>query len=334
MCQYKVRDEETVYNDAGIPIFQVRVRTDWNSALGGHDPCRQTKNPSDGLCSLATPQPPHHDFHHPNQQLDLLPYAILGGGCSGIVYLVPPDRVAKCPNAGSISRGEVEHERRVYETLGTHPRILRFLGPLEEIGHLSFEHHARGTLRRVLMHEQLAECEPLNREKWARQLIQGIVYIHSRDVVHGDVSAANVLITREDELVFCDFAGSVLRGERRHLGGCELRCSRPGKDVKSPPGVQDDLFALGSVLYELYTGSRPYEGVADDEVVRLYCQGVFPVTKHVPIGGVVLSCWTGGYGSGAAVLLALEEAVAIQGRKLQPGHISLNPMEGASIRSG
>jgi len=28
MCQYKVREEETVYRDAGIPIFQVRLRKD------------------------------------------------------------------------------------------------------------------------------------------------------------------------------------------------------------------------------------------------------------------------------------------------------------------
>ena len=106
MCQYKVRGEETVYSDAGIPVFQVRVRTDWNPALGGHDPCRQAKNPVDGLCSLAALQPLNHNFYdpNPNQQIILLPNAILGGGCSGIVYFVPPDRVAKCPNAGSISK--------------------------------------------------------------------------------------------------------------------------------------------------------------------------------------------------------------------------------------
>lgn len=53
--QYKVRGEETIYDDDGIPISQVRERTDWNPALGGRDPCGQAKNPDDGLCSLATP---------------------------------------------------------------------------------------------------------------------------------------------------------------------------------------------------------------------------------------------------------------------------------------
>jgi len=61
-------------------------------------------NPTDGLCSLATLQPLHHNFHDPNQPIYLLSNAALCGGCSGIVYFVPPDRVAKCPNAGSISK--------------------------------------------------------------------------------------------------------------------------------------------------------------------------------------------------------------------------------------
>src|SRR4051794_40069564 len=135
-------------------------------------PVARPKTPQTGS-ALATLQPLHHNFHDPNQPSHLLPNAILGGGCSGIVYFVPPDRVAKCPNAGSISRGEVEHERRVYEALGTHRRILRFLGPLEGTGHLSFEYHARSTLRRVLLREQHAERD-CSRKKWARQLIQGV----------------------------------------------------------------------------------------------------------------------------------------------------------------
>jgi hypothetical protein len=50
-----------------------------------------------------------------------------------------------------------KHERRVFEVLGTHRRILRFLSPLEGTGHLSFKYHERGTLQRVLLREQRAE---------------------------------------------------------------------------------------------------------------------------------------------------------------------------------
>ena len=138
----------------------------------------------------------------------------------GIVYLVPPCRVAKCPNARSISRGEVEHEQYVYEALGSHPRILRFLGPLEGGDGSSIVRGPRARYATARSDARAARAPAVeeweNRERrWARQLIQGLVYIHSRDVMHGDVSAANVLVTDEDELVFCDFAGSVLRGKTR-----------------------------------------------------------------------------------------------------------------------
>lgn len=98
-----------------------------------------------------------------------------------------------------------------------------------------------------------------------------MAYIYSRDVVYSDISAVNVLAKSEYELVFCNFTGLVLRGKRGYLGGCKLRCSRPGKDVRVLPGVKDNIFTLGSVLYKLYTGGRLYKGIGDNEVVFLYC---------------------------------------------------------------
>jgi len=113
--------------------------------------------------------------------------------------------------------------------------------------------------------------------------------------------------------VFCDFAGAALRGERGYVDGYEVRCSRPAMDTRLPPTVQDNLFALGLVLYELGPGGRPYEGVEDEKVVRLYGRGMFAWTESTPRRSVVMKCWTGGYESASAVMLDLEKVLAAQG---------------------
>ncbi|KAK0721133.1 hypothetical protein B0H67DRAFT_663839, partial [Lasiosphaeris hirsuta] len=110
-----------------------------------------------------------------------------------------------------------------------------------------------------------------------------------------------------------DFAGSALRGERGYIAGYEARCSRLGKSPRLPPIVQDDLFALGSVLYELYTGCRPYDEIGDEEIARLYSRGVFPRTDHIPARSVVSRCWTGRYESAAIVMSDFEKVLTAQG---------------------
>ena len=54
--------------------------------------------------------------------------------------------------------------------------------------------------------------------------------------------------------------------------------------------VQDDLFSLGSILYELSKGSVPYATLKDKDVVRLYSVKKFPPVSNLPIGKIIANC--------------------------------------------
>ena len=69
-----------------------------------------------------------------------------------------------------------------------------------------------------------------------------------------------------------DFAGSSVNGSVATVD-YELRSKAPGTDE---PDERSDIFALGSAIYEMVTGARPYEDKTWREVHGLYKRWQFP----------------------------------------------------------
>jgi hypothetical protein len=64
----------------------------------------------------------------------------------------------------------------------------------------------------------------------------------------------------------------------------------------------DDIFAFGSICYEIITGGPPYAEL-DDEYVKLqFSQGAFPKTEELSLGHVIRNCWEGHFMSFEAIL--------------------------------
>lgn len=80
----------------------------------------------------------------PKNHLDFI-----GGGASSIINFLPPDRVLKF--AHDKLPQDAEHERKVLEVLGPHPRIVRYFGMWKEKNRsVVLEYHPQGCLRQVL----------------------------------------------------------------------------------------------------------------------------------------------------------------------------------------
>ncbi len=220
------------------------------------------------------------------------PYNI-GSGSSSVVFRISSDRVIKCARLDQCQ--EIEHEHRVLERLDRHPLIVKSFG-LQREGVLSLEYHPQ-TLRQFV---RSGSVIPLM--EWAVKITTSVVYIHSKRVIHFDLSTRNILVKASGGLALCDFAGSSLDGEGPAGLGTEgeLRFSSPnrGRDAT----IQDDIFAMGSVFYELSTKAVPYTDRADEEVISLYCGQKFPPTNHLALGVVIAKCWKGSYSNAEQVL--------------------------------
>ena len=102
----------------------------------------------------------------------------------------------------------------------------------------------------------------------ARQLCAGLAAAHERGVLHRDLKPANVMIDGNGQVRITDFGLAAIAGQID-----EVRVGTPaymapeqlsGKGVS----VQSDLYALGLILYEVFTGRRAYTAQNVAELVR------------------------------------------------------------------
>ncbi len=122
-----------------------------------------------------------------------------------------------------------------------------------------------------------------------RQLCDAVQYFHNHGVVHRDIKPPNIMITesggqRHTKLV--DF-GIV------HVAKSELTTAQtqPGTFSYMSPeqlsneevGTGSDLFSVGIVLYEMFTGRHPFDAPSDPLTVSLILkEDPVPMKQHLP----------------------------------------------------
>jgi hypothetical protein len=95
----------------------------------------------------------------------------------------------------------------------------------------------------------------------ARQICSGLSAAHEMGVVHRDLKPANIMLDGRGRVRITDFGLSGLADEigRDEQSGTPAYMA-PEQLNGSPATPESDMYALGLVLYEVFTGKRPFEG--------------------------------------------------------------------------
>ncbi len=134
-------------------------------------------------------------------------------------------------------------------------------GDRADVAYLVMPYISGGTLRDVLDREgTLALPKALN---YLEQLAVGLDFAHARGIVHQGIKPSNILLTPEERLLLTDFGIGKLslgqqEGQLTKMAAIEYRA--PEQLLGEPVDGRADLYSLGVLLYQMVTGTTPFQG--------------------------------------------------------------------------
>jgi serine/threonine protein kinase len=107
--------------------------------------------------------------------------------------------------------------------------------------------------------------------EFARKLCAAVAAAHAQGVLHRDLKPANIMIDARGELRVTDFGLAAIAAQ---LQGDEIRHGTPAymapeQLTGTEVSAQSDLYAVGLILYEMFTGKLPLQADSIVEITRL-----------------------------------------------------------------
>jgi predicted Ser/Thr protein kinase len=232
--------------------------------------------------------------------------SLLGTGGMGEVYRATdlrlgqpvalkflPEETASDPKTLARFHTEVRIARQV-----AHPNVCRVydIGEVEGLQYISMEYVDGEDLHSLL--RRIGRLPSDKALEIARKLCAGLAAAHDKGVLHRDLKPANIMIDGRGHVLITDFGLAGIMGQ---IEGVEARNGTPGYMAPeqlsgTEVSAQSDIYALGVVLYEMFTGKRPFNASTRAELIKLAEQGTPPTPRSIvkdidpAVEGVILRC--------------------------------------------
>ncbi|KAI4153037.1 MAG: hypothetical protein LQ340_002545 [Diploschistes diacapsis] len=227
--------------------------------------------------------------------------AYVGGGTFGSVYaavnldsgqaMAVKEIRLQDPQLIPTIAQQIRDEMGVLEVLD-HPNIVAYFGI--EVHRdkvcIFMEYCSGGSLANLLEHGRIEDETVI--QVYALQMLEGLAYLHSSNIIHRDIKPENILLDHNGIIKYVDFGaakiiarqGKTLAADPHNHGGPQARVPNKQKSMTGTPmymspevirgqneGRQGavDIWSLGCVILEMASGRRPW-ATLDNEWAIMY----------------------------------------------------------------
>ncbi|XP_002163720.3 serine/threonine-protein kinase ULK4 isoform X1 [Hydra vulgaris] len=177
-------------------------------------------------------------------------------------------------------RNQLQNSVRISHQLN-HPNIVHFYEWYETSNHfwLVVELCTGGSLQTVLQQDIVLPEKTI--KSFGKDLVSGLLYLHSLDIVYCDLSPQKIILDSNGTLKYSNFSLSCLRGE-----DFDETIKMSSVSYKAPEvidghlvSLEADLWSLGCLLYQMFTGNTPFHASSYEKI----CEKIRSQTVVYPI---------------------------------------------------
>eukprot|EP00003_Mantamonas_plastica_P030291 TRINITY_DN7444_c1_g1_i6.p1 TRINITY_DN7444_c1_g1~~TRINITY_DN7444_c1_g1_i6.p1 ORF type:complete len:666 (+),score=211.52 TRINITY_DN7444_c1_g1_i6:2126-4123(+) len=172
----------------------------------------------------------------------------------------------------------------------SHPNIVRYLGTQTDDEHLNIflEYVPGGSIASLL--SKFGPFDENLVRVYTYQVLQGLDYLHSHNIVHRDIKGGNILVDKTGVVKLADFGASKkIEGLLNATGGMRSLQGTPywmAPEVirQSGHGKKADIWSVGCTVLEMFTAQHPW-GSFHDHISALFhiaqSKGPPPMPSHL-----------------------------------------------------
>ena len=205
-------------------------------------------------------------------------------------YLAAKELPLDASKAHNVAVREVLQEYTVLTEL-SHPNIVRVVAfmVLRLTARIYMEWMPSGSLQDVLRHHPRGMLRESVVRRYARDVLSGLAFLHSRGVIHRDVKPGNMLLSSDGTVKLTDFGTSlVLSGNHRTLESSSVTGTAAYMAPECVQGTYSsasDIWSFGCSVVHLVSGTVPWcsptTGSTWEPIALLFKIGNLDDTTHL-----------------------------------------------------